>query len=51
MYIVLFINLEPNTTLTILDTNILYSFGLALFVSIIGIILTMIDILFKENYK
>ena len=39
----LFINLEPSSTLAPLDSNILYSIALALTVSLIGIILTMID--------
>ncbi len=39
----LFINLESSSTLTRLDSNILYSITLALTVSLIGIILTMID--------
>ena len=43
MYMVLFINLETNTDLTILDKNILFSVALALIVSIIGIVLTIID--------
>ena len=43
MYMALFINLEPSSTLTPLGSNILYSIALALAVSPIGIILTMID--------
>ena len=43
MYMALFINLEPSSTLTPLDSNILYSIALALTVSLVGIILTMID--------
>jgi hypothetical protein len=43
MYMALFINLEPSSTLTPLGSNILYSIALALAVSLIGIILTMID--------
>ena len=43
MYMALFINLEPSSTLTPLGSNILYSIALALTVSLIGIILTMID--------
>ena len=43
MYMALFINLESSSTLTRLDSNILYSIALALTVSLIGIILTMID--------
>jgi hypothetical protein len=43
MYMALFINLEPSSTLAPLDSNILYSIALALTVSLIGIILTMID--------
>ena len=43
MYMVLFINLEPNTTLEILDKNILYAVSLALIISIIGIVLTFLN--------
>ena len=43
MYMVLFINLEPNTTLEILDKNILFTVSLALIVSIIGIVLTLLN--------
>ena len=43
MYMALFINLESGTTLTISDKNILFSIALALIVSIIGLVLTMID--------
>ena len=43
MYMVLFVNLEPNINLTILDKNILFAVGLALTISFLGIILTMID--------
>ena len=43
MYMALFINLESSSALTRLDSNILYSIALALIVSLIGIILTMID--------
>ena len=43
MYMVLFVNLEPNINLTILDKNILFAVGIALTISFLGIILTMID--------
>ena len=43
MYMALFINLAPTSILTTLDSNILYSIGLAIIVSFVGIVLTMID--------
>ena len=43
MYMALFINLEPTSILTTLDSNILYSIALALIVSLVGIVLTIID--------
>ena len=43
LYMALFINLEPSSTLTTFDSNILYSIGLAIIVSFVGIVLTMID--------
>jgi len=42
MYMVLFINLEPETTLTILDQYTLSAVGVALIVSIVGVLLTFI---------
>ena len=43
MYMALFINLEPTSILTRFDSNILFSIGLAMIVSLVGMILTMID--------
>lgn len=43
MYMVLFINLEPETTLTILDYNTLLAVSAALIVSIIGVLLSFFD--------
>ena len=40
---VLFINLEPETTLIVLDYNTLLAVILALIVSIIGVLLSFID--------
>ena len=40
---VLFINLEPETTLTILDQYTLSAVGVALIVSIVGVLLTFIE--------
>ena len=42
MYMVLFINLEPDTNLETLDINILFAVSLALIISLIGITLTML---------
>ncbi len=41
MYMVLFINLEPTSTITKLDSYILYAVVLALMVSLTGIFLSM----------
>ena len=41
MYMVLFINLEPTSTITKLDSHILYAVVLALMVSLTGIFLSM----------
>ena len=46
MYMVLFINLEPTSSITRLDSNILYAVGLALVVSFIGMFISII----AENY-
>ena len=43
MYITLFMYLEPETIIVIADPTLLYAIGLALTVSFIGIVLTMID--------
>ena len=43
MYMALFISLEPSSTITTLNSNILYSIALALIVSLVGIVLTIID--------
>ena len=43
MYMALFINLEPTSTLTRLDSNILFSIALAFTISLVGIVLTIID--------
>jgi len=43
MYMVLFINLEPETTLTVLDYYTLLAVSVALIVSIIGVLLSFID--------
>ena len=43
MYMVLFINLEPKTTLTVLDNYILSGVGVALIFSLIGILLSFDD--------
>ena len=43
MYMGLFLGLDPNTILIGFDKNILFSIALALIVSVIGIILTIID--------
>ena len=43
MYIALFMYLEPETIIVIADPTLLYAIGLALTVSFIGIVLTMID--------
>ena len=43
MYMALFINLEPSSTLTPFNSNILYSIALALTVSLVGVVLTIID--------
>ena len=43
MYMVLFINLEPGTSLNILDKNILFTVALALLISLVGIVLTLIN--------
>ena len=43
MYMALFISLEPSSTITPLNSNILYSIALALIVSLVGIVLTIID--------
>jgi len=48
MYMGLFLGLEPNTILISFDKSILFSIALALIVSVIGIILTIIDN--KNNY-
>ena len=42
MYMVLFINLEPTSSITRLDSNILYAVGLSLVVSFIGMFISMI---------
>jgi len=42
MYIALFMYLEPETIIVIADPTLLYAIGLALTVSFIGIVLTMI---------
>ena len=43
MYMVLFINLEPETTLTVLDYNTLLAVSVALIVSIFGVLLSFFD--------
>ena len=43
MYMALFINLEPESTLVRADATLLYAIGLALTVSFVGIVLTMIN--------
>jgi hypothetical protein len=43
MYMGLFLGLDPDTILIGFDKNILFSIALALIVSVIGIILTIID--------
>ena len=43
MYMVFFINLEPKTTLTVLDNYILSGVGVALIFSLIGILLSFDD--------
>ena len=40
---VLFINLEPETTLTVLDYNTLLAVSVALIVSIFGVLLSFFD--------
>ena len=42
MYMVLFINLDPTSSITRLDSNILYAVGLALVVSFIGMFISII---------
>ena len=43
MYIALFLYLEPESIIVIADPTLLYAIGLALAVSLVGIVLTMID--------
>ena len=43
MYIALFMYLEPESIIVIANPTLLYAIGLALAVSLVGIVLTMID--------
>jgi len=49
MYMALFLNLEPMTDITVIDQDILFSIVLALSVSVLGIVLSIIDKNSREN--